>query len=352
MKQKSFVREGVRQLAPYVCARDLYKEAEIFMDANENAFGSTAEFKGVPLNRYPDSDAIALRKALAEYLGETLSPDNVLVGNGSDEIIDLCIRACAERGDNIVCVEPGYSMFDVCASVEGVNVKRVRVEANLQPDVAKVLAAVDGRTRMIVVVSPNSPLGNVVDESRIREIARQAPCTVFVDEAYGEFAERTLAALVLEYPNLVVSKTLSKAWGLAGIRVGYVAADASFINGIRRIKPPYNVNAISMSVALEALKNKEKMVQYLRLMREEKGVLEAKLRNRGLEVFDTKTNFTVFRLPIKWKSKEIQRSIAAKGIIVRDRSSIPLMDNCIRITIGTSEENRRLLAELDEVLDS
>src|SRR3989344_2722677 len=343
-------RETVRQLSPYVCARDLYKKAEIFMDANENAFGSTAQFEGVELNRYPDSDLLELRGKLAEYVEGGLTFENIVVGNGSDEIIDLAIRTFAEKGDNIITVEPGYSMFNVCAEISGVEVRGVLVEDDFQPNVEKVLARIDENTKMIVIVSPNSPLGNVVEQKRIEKIAEKANCIVFVDEAYGEFAGKTLAPLVLEYDNLIVSKTLSKAWGLAGLRVGYAVASKEIIENIRKIKAPYNVGAIPNYLALKALEERTQMEEWVKEMKREKAGLEMQLRQLGLKVFPTESNFSVFRLPSQFDSKEIQGRIAEKGIVVRDRSALPLMENCIRITVGTKEENEKFIEALKEVM--
>ena len=348
--RKIEARETVRQLSPYVCARDLYKKAEMFMDANENAFGSTAQFDGVELNRYPDSDLLELRGKLAEYLEGGLTLQNIVVGNGSDEIIDLAIRTFAEKGDNIITVEPGYSMFNVCAEISGVEVRGVLVEDDFQPNVEKVLARIDENTKMIVIVSPNSPLGNVVEQKRIEKIAEKANCIVFVDEAYGEFAGKTLAPLVLEYDNLIVSKTLSKAWGLAGLRVGYAVASKEIIENIRKIKAPYNVGAIPNYLALKALEERTQMEEWVKEMKREKAGLEMQLRQLGLKVFPTESNFSVFRLPSQFDSKEIQGRIAEKGIVVRDRSALPLMENCIRITVGTKEENEKFIEALKEVM--
>jgi histidinol-phosphate aminotransferase len=348
--RKIEARETVRQLSPYVCARDLYKKAEIFMDANENAFGSTAQFEGVELNRYSDSDLLELRGKLAEYVGSNITIENVLVGNGSDEIIDLAIRTFAEKGDNIITVEPSYSMFNVCAEISGVDVKGVLVEQDFQPNVEKVLAKVDENTKMIVIVSPNSPLGNVVEQKKIEEIVEKANCIVFIDEAYGEFAGYTLAPLVSKYDNLIVSKTLSKAWGLAGLRVGYAVAGKEIIENIRKIKAPYNVGAIPNYLALKALENRTQMEKWVKEMKQEKDLLEKQLRILGLEVFQTVTNFSVFRLPKEYDSNQVQKEIAEKGIVVRDRSSLPLMENCIRVTVGTKRENEKLVQALREVM--
>ncbi|MEK6954345.1 MAG: histidinol-phosphate transaminase [Candidatus Micrarchaeota archaeon] len=348
--RKIKARETVRRLSPYVCARDLYKKAEIFMDANENAFGSTAQFEGVDLNRYPDSDLLELRGKLAEYVGGGLTSENVMVGNGSDEIIDLAIRTFAEKGDNIITVEPGYSMFNVCAEISGVKIRAVLVEDDFQPNVDKVLAKIDENTKMIVIISPNSPLGNVVELERIKEIAEKANCVVFVDEAYGEFAGKTLAPLVLEYENLIVSKTLSKAWGLAALRVGYAIANKKIIENLRKIKAPYNVGAIPNYLALKALENKARMENWVNEMMLEKEWLEKQLRNSNLEVFPTVTNFSVFRIPKEFDSKLVSKAIAEKGIVVRDRSSLSLMENCIRVTVGTKSENERFIKALREVI--
>ena len=350
---EELVRGDVRKLSPYVCARDLYKEAEVFMDANENAFGSTASLEGVDLTRYPDSDLNPLRDKLAEFVGgnEGITRRNIVVGNGSDEIIDLLVRTFAEKGENIVQAVPGYSMLNVCAGISGVQVREVNCDANLQPKAEEILEKVDAKTKMVALVSPNSPVGNIIEWQRIQKLLDESGVIVYVDEAYGEFARATLAPKVLEYENLVVSKTLSKAWGLAALRVGYAIGDERIIGNIRKIKPPYNVGSVSNKLALEALSRKGKMEEYVSQMEEEKKLLESALCAMGLEVFETVANFSVFRLPKQFDSKLVQKRIAAKGIIVRDRSALPFMENCIRITVGTRDENKRCLAALKEAME-
>lgn len=338
------VRKEVAQLAPYTCARDLYKSAEAFMDANENSFGgSVGPVEGIDISRYPDSDQNELRGEIARYAG--VKPANVLVGNGSDEIIDLCVRSFVDRGDSIISLEPGYSMYGVCAKAEGGEIKEVPLGKDFQPDIGAVLSASDSRTKMVFVVSPNSPVGIPVEKERIVQLLEQSDAMVFVDEAYIEFGGESCVDLVEKYCNLIVSRTFSKAWGLAGLRVGYVISNEKIISILRRLKPPYNVNSLSAALAIRALRSGVvKMEGNLAKMRAEREWLREKLKGLGFFVFPSVCNFLLARPPLgAITAAKMQKEIAAAGLIVRDRSGMQLIPNTFRITIGTPEQNRKLV---------
>jgi len=253
-------RSEVKGLRPYTCARDLYKKADAFLDANENSFGSCiGSVAGVELNRYPDSDQLTLRREIARYAG--VRKENVLVGNGSDEIIDLCIRAFVGAGDSIISLEPGYSMYSVCAQAQGAKARQVLLDRNFQPDAGAVLAASDSRTKIIFLVSPNSPVGVPVKIARIEELAKKSGAILFVDEAYIEFGGRSAVSLIKKFDNLIISRTFSKAWGLAGLRAGYAISNGRIISLLRNLKAPYNVNSLYAALVDKALRTGKKKMR-------------------------------------------------------------------------------------------
>ena len=345
------IRKGIAALEPYTCARDLYKTAESFMDANENSFGSSIpNVEGVALNRYPDSDQNELRDEIAKYAG--VKRENVLVGNGSDEIIDLCVRAFVEMGENVISLEPGYSMYGVCAKSVGAGVKKVPLDGNFQPDIEAVAKATDEKTKIIFLVSPNSPVGVQVEPKLIEGLAIKTGSMLFVDEAYIEFGGQSAAKLVEKYENLIVSRTFSKAWGLAGLRVGYMIANKKVIALLRKLKSPYNVNSLSASLAAKALKSgRSTMEGNLVKMRNEREKMRNELASLGFFVYPSVCNFLLARPPLCAKTApEMQKEIAAKGMIIRDRSTMPMLQNTFRITIGTQEENRKLMDYVREIV--
>jgi len=337
-------REEVKGLSPYVCARDLCKDAEVFLDANENAYGQGE------LNRYPDSDQLELRRAIADYVGNGVDWQNVLAGNGSDEIIDLAMRVFVGKGDNIVCTYPDYSMYKVVASIIGAKVREVPLDENFQIDVEAITRSCGPRTKMVFFSSPNSPTGKEQPIAEIEGLARKAKAIVFVDEAYAEFSGKTAAALVKKLPNLIISRTFSKAWGMAGVRVGYMISSEKIIELARKVKPPYNVSRVATDIAMRALtKGRERMRTNVRRLLSERKLLEKNLGELGFKIFTSSTNFLLCRCPAWQEASALQRELAARGIVLRDFSQKPRLENCLRITVGTPAENRRLLSELRKV---
>lgn len=341
-------RLTVEKLSPYVCARDLYKKADVFLDANENSLGSTAKFEGIALNRYPDPDANELKAEIEKYCN--VKPEEILVGNGSDEIISLVINTFAEKGDNIISIEPGYSMYEICAQIAGVEPRVATLLPDYSMDVKKVLEKTDANTKIIMFPFPNSVVGNAVTQEQIVELLEKFKGIVFVDEAYFEFYGKTVIPLLEKYNNLIISRTFSKAWGLAAVRVGYCMSNPQVIAAIRKIKLPYNVSAVSQALAVQAMKNQKQMEQYVAEIKSQRTWLSGQLALMGLEVFPSVVNFVTIKLPGKYNSRQMQEKLAEKGIIVRDRSSLPLMQNCIRITIGKPGENALLVEKLKQLL--
>jgi len=338
---EKLARKEIVELQPYVCARDICKEADIFMDANENPYGRGQ------LNRYPDSDQLELRRALAGYVGNGVTWRNVIAGNGSDEIIDLAIRVFADKGDSIVCTPPDYSMYRVQAAINGVKVKDVPLAGDFSLDVDAIIRSCGPRTKMVFFSSPNSPTGKARPIEDIERLARSVRAIVFVDETYSEFSGETAARLVNELPNLVISRTFSKAWGLAGIRVGYLIAPENVIELMRKVKQPYNVSRTSGNMALRALaREKGRMRENVRKLRAERKRLAARFEEMGFEVFPSVTNFFLCRSPPWLDASELQRKLAARGIVLRDFSQRPMLNNCLRVTVGKPSENDRLLREL------
>ena len=350
-KIEKLAKKEIAELKPYTSARDLYKSAEAFMDANENAFGgSVGPVEEVQLNRYPDPDQNELRGELAAYAG--VKKENVLVGNGSDEIIDLCVRAFVDKKDNVISLEPGYSMYGVCAKAEGAEVREVLLDSNFQPDLGTIAAATDENTKMVFVVSPNSPVGVPVKRELIERLLEKSAAIVFIDEAYIEFGGESCVGLVEKYENLIISRTFSKAWGLAGLRVGYMIANEEMIALVRRLKQPYNVNALSAALAIRALRSGiVKMEENLAKMRAERKWLAEKLKEIGFSVFPSECNFLLVRPPLgAMRAGEMQKEIASKGLIVRDRSNLPMIPNTFRITVGTPEQNRKLFGCIEALI--
>ncbi len=341
------VRNTIRNLEPYRSARHDFESGMLF-DANENAFGSVLSPDGLALNRYPDPLQKVLRSRLAELAGVRM--ENVFVGVGSDEAIDLLIRIfCEPRQDSIVIAAPTYGMYRVAATIQGVQVKTCLLRPDFQLDLDALRSTIDARTKMIFCCSPNNPTANLLNRKDLLELCTSTQTILVVDEAYIDFAEtESLAALVNELPNLVVLRTLSKAWGLAGIRLGYALAHPTIVSYLLSVKPPYNINALTSSVALQALQQRSKMTTMVQaIIGERQRLLRELPAIRCIEqVFPSQANFVLVRCR---DAKHLYRNLAQRGIIVRDRSSEPMLENCLRLTVGTPEQNDLLLNTLEEL---
>jgi histidinol-phosphate aminotransferase len=341
----NLLRENIKKLVPYSSARDEFKgEANIFLDANENSFGS-------PLtkwyNRYPDPLQLKVKQKLSEVKG--IPPSSMFLGNGSDECIDILLRAFCEPGvDNIIICPPTYGMYEVSANINNVAVRKVLLTRAYQLDLQGIEQAVDDHTKMIFICSPNNPTGNSLIREDVEVLLNNYFGIVAVDEAYINFSRlRSFTQELTDYPNLVVLQTLSKAWGLAALRVGMAFASEEIINVMNRIKPPYNINQASQELVLQALEKVEEVNEMIKdIVRERKG-LEEKLSRIGVvqKVHPSDANFLLVQVT---DPAGIYQYLLKKGIVVRDRSKVELCEGCLRITVGIPEENNILLEALIE----
>ncbi|MDO8339185.1 MAG: histidinol-phosphate transaminase [Candidatus Burarchaeum sp.] len=338
---KKAARKDIVELAPYVCARDICKSADVFLDANESPYGDGG------LNRYPDSDQLELRKELANYVGKGVELQNVLAGNGSDEIIDMAIRTFAGKGCNVLCAYPDYSMYAIAAAINGVEARQAELGKGFALRADKFLARADARTKIIFLSSPNSPTGREQPLAEIEKLAASTQALVFVDEAYFEFSGKSAASLIKKYKNILVSRTFSKAWGLAGIRLGYAVSSPEVISLLRKVKMPYNVSRLAERAALSALRfDKAKMRMNVRKMQRERQRLSDALSCLGFSVFPSSTNFLLCRCPTGTSAPRLQKRLMAQGVIIRDFSAKRRLENCVRITVGKPAENSRLLSAM------
>ncbi|HMQ59221.1 MAG TPA: histidinol dehydrogenase [Flavilitoribacter sp.] len=333
------VRPNIRNLSPYSSARSEFSgQASVFLDANENPFGNG-------LNRYPDPLQWKLKSAVSAIKGVPVQ--NIFLGNGSDEAIDLLIRIFCEPGrDSIMITPPTYGMYRVSADIADVGVVEVPLLPGFQPDVQAILDAADNRTKLLFLCSPNNPTGNALDEKAVLGLIRDFPGIVVIDEAYIDFsAHPGYAKKIDEFPNLVVLQTLSKAWGLAAIRLGMAFTGEPIIGLLNKVKPPYNINELTQNAALEALSWPESMRQQLKIILGERKSLEESLAALPAvqKVYPSDANFLLVKLadPVA-----MYRHLAGEGIIVRDRSRVILCEGCLRITVGTPEENEKLVSAM------
>ncbi len=330
------VRPNILDLKPYSSARGEFSgEASIFLDANENPFETG-------LNRYPDPLQWKLKKAISGLKG--VPPQHIFLGNGSDEAIDLLIRIFCEPGrDRILIAPPTYGMYRVSADIAGVEVKEVPLLPDFQPDVPAILRAADERTKLLFLCSPNNPTGNNLDRAAIKELLDSFPGIVAIDEAYIEFsATPGFSDLIPDHPNLVVLQTLSKAWGLAGIRLGMAFGCGEVVNLFNKVKPPYNINELTQRAALEALSQPTLMQSRLETIVEQRKWLEEILPGCPAveKIYPSDANFLLVKVK---EPAAMYRRLADEGIIVRDRSRVLLCDGCLRITVGRPEENAALV---------
>jgi len=340
----SIIRPNIKDLVPYSSARDEFTgEAKVFLDANENSLGS-------PLlkwyNRYPDPHQQVLKEKLSHIKG--IAPAHIFLGNGSDEAIDILYRAFCEPGrHNVVVCPPTYGMYEVSAHINNVAVRKVPLTEAFQLDLEAMEAAVDEDTRIIWLCSPNNPTGNSLDRGDIEMILNNFDGIVVVDEAYINFSRhRSFIADLADYPNLVILQTLSKAWGLAALRVGMAFASADIIGIMNRIKPPYNINEAAQQLASDALEEVEQVNEMIRILVTERERLAAALETHPLvqHVYPSDANFLLVKVN---GGRKVYDFLLTQGIVVRDRSTTPGCADCIRITVGTPTENEILLRALD-----
>jgi len=338
----TLVRRNVLTMKPYSSARDeFHDDAEIFLDANENPYPS-------PYNRYPDPRQWKVKEKLAEIKG--VKPTQIFLGNGSDEPIDLIVRAfCEPNQDSILITEPTYGMYKVCAEVNAVNVQQVLLTPDFDLDLDAVPNTFDATTKVIFLCSPNNPTGNLLSRNKIIEVLKRFYGLVVIDEAYIDFTKsKSFVRELKKYQNLVVLQTFSKAWGLAGLRLGVCYASEEIVSTLNKIKYPYNVNSRTQELALDALENAYRKDIWVDEILKEKNALMRELKNLQIveKIFPSDANFVLVRVK---DAQSTYQHLIDHGIIVRDRSKVNLCYNSIRITVGTPEENARLIQALKEI---
>lgn len=337
---QELTRPNIWRLKPYSSARDEYKgvEASVFLDANENPYNG-------PHNRYPDPLQCELKNELAKV--KKVGADHIFLGNGSDEAIDLVFRAfCEPRIDNVVAIDPTYGMYQVCAEVNDVEYRKVLLDEQFCFSADKLLAAADEHTKVIFLCSPNNPTGNDLSRAEIEKLLSSFQGLVVLDEAYNDFSEvPSFLADLEKYPNLIVLQTFSKAWGCAAIRLGMAFASPQIIAVFNKIKYPYNVNLLTQKQAIEMLHRYYEVERWVRTLKEERGYLEAAFAKLPctVKMYPSNANFFLARVT---DAVKIYNYLVGQGIIVRNRHSVTLCGNCLRVTVGTRIENNKLIEAL------
>ncbi len=339
----NILRPNIRDLTPYSSARDEFQgEASVYLDANENSFGSPLPHN---YNRYPDPQQLKVKQRLSEIKG--VPPQNMFLGNGSDEAIDILFRAFCRPGlDNVITVPPTYGMYEVSAAINDVEVRKVMLTPAYQLNLEGIAEAIDKNTRIIFICSPNNPTGNSIDRQDIETVLANFDGLVVIDEAYINYSrQKTFIQELTEYANLVVLHTLSKAWGLAGLRLGMAFASEEIIEVFNKVKPPYNINEASQELVLQALQNVDQVNNWIKeTVNEREKLIKALLDLEIVEkIHPSDANFIL----VKMKNPgEIYNYLVGLGIIVRDRSKVALCEGALRITIGTPAENEILIEKL------
>lgn len=338
------IRDCIKKLKPYSCARDEFKgEAKVFLDANENSYGSVANGN---FNRYPDPLQIKVKKEISKQ--KNVFVEQIFLGNGSDEAIDLIIRIfCDPEKDKIIINPPTYGMYEVCANINNVEVLKIPLIENFQPDVKKIIKIGDNpKVKVIFLCSPNNPTANLINKGLVFEILNNFKGIVVIDEAYIDFAKtESFVNELKNYPNLIILQTFSKAYGMAALRLGIAFSTKEIISYFNKIKMPYNVNDFSQQKAYEALINidqKNKNINQILINREDLIRKLAKCQTVK-KIYPTDSNFLLIEVE---NANKAYHYLCSKGVIVRNRHNLTLCDNCLRITVGTKDENEILITEL------
>ncbi|WP_242928202.1 histidinol-phosphate transaminase [Pontibacter vulgaris] len=342
---ESIVRPNVWRMKPYASARDEFKgTASVYLDANENNLGSLA---GSNYNRYPDPHQKALKSKITSIKG--VKPSQIFLGNGSDEAIDLLFRmVCRPGQDRALFLPPTYGMYEVSANLNDVQLDTVQLTADFQIPVAEVLRNVKPETKLIFICSPNNPTGNAIKSEDIEAILDNFDGLVIVDEAYIDFSEEpSWTTRLQDFPNLVVLQTFSKAWGMAGLRLGMAFASEEIIALLDKIKPPYNINEATQELALKALDQDEQLKYMIEEIIQERQMLETALPTLAIveKVYPSDANFILVKVT---DANSLYSYLLNKGIVTRNRSSVPGCDNCLRISVGTTDENQQLYQAMSE----
>ena len=337
---KQLVRPNILKLAPYSSARNEYSghRAHVFLDANENPYNN-------PYNRYPDPLQKTLKEEISKVKG--VKPENIFLGNGSDEAIDLCYRVFCEPGlDNVVAIEPTYGMYKVCADINNVAYRAIKLNEHFELIPEKILAACDSHTKLVWLCSPNNPTGNLLSHNGIRKILKDFEGIVIVDEAYSDFSlSPTFREELENWANLIVLNTFSKAWGCAALRLGMAYAQPAIIDLFNKVKYPYNINLLTQEKAMDALKHRYDVNDWVKLLLQERANTMNAVQQLPFckEVYPSDANFFLARMT---DATAIYNYLINKGIVVRNRTNVQLCDNCLRITIGSKSENTELIAAL------
>ena len=337
---EQLVRPNIWKLAPYSSARDEYsgKEAHVFLDANENPYNG-------PYNRYPDPLQRELKSMLKKVKG--VSEENIFLGNGSDEAIDLAYRVFCNPGrDNVVAIAPTYGMYQVCADINDIEYRTVLLDDNFDFQAEKLLEACDEHTKIIWLCSPNNPTGNSLNRDEILKVIEGFEGIVIVDEAYIDFAQQlSMRQELPAHPNLIILQTMSKAWGSAAIRLGMAFASKEIIAIYNKVKYPYNVNQLTQEQALEMLKDPFEVDKWVKILMAERSRLMQAFQELPIceKVYKTDANFFLAKMT---DANAIYNYLVDKGVIVRNRNKVQLCQNCLRITIGNRTENNELLSAL------
>ncbi len=338
------IRENVKAMSPYSSARDEYVSdgsKMVFLDANENPYEN-----GV--NRYPDPQQRSLKEVIATQKG--IEASKILLGNGSDEVLDLLFRAfCQPKEDNIISLPPTYGMYTVLSNLNEIEERKVELLPNFQPNVEKILDSVSPNTKMLFICSPNNPTGNIISFDSITKLLTSFNGLVIIDEAYIDFSEQeSWISQLQKFPNLVITQTLSKAYGLAGIRLGLCFASAEIIAVLNKIKPPYNVNELSQQKALTRILDVDAIQKEIKLVLEQREVLENSLKALSYvsKIYASEANFILAKVD---NATQRYNQLLAKGIVIRNRTTQALCKNTLRFTVGTLEENKILIEALRDI---
>lgn len=339
MNLENLVRPNIWKLKPYSSARSEFKgEASVFLDANENPYN-------YPYNRYPDPLQRGLKIKISKIKG--VHEDQIMIGNGSDEPIDLVFRIfCEPAVNNVVAIDPTYGMYEVCADINNVEYRKVLLNKDFSLDADKLLKATDRNTKLIFLCSPNNPTGNLLERKEILKIITQFSGIVIIDEAYIDFSsEKSWLSELNNYPNIIILQTFSKAWGLASVRCGLAFASKEIIDFFNKVKYPYNINLLTQDFVSKQLDKEEEKNEWVNKLLIERSNLKKELESLPLveKVFPSEANSLLVKVP---NANILYQYLVDEGVIVRNRNNISLCMNCLRITIGTPEENKTLLTEL------
>jgi histidinol-phosphate aminotransferase len=339
----NLVRENIKKMKSYSSARDEFKDFThnmVFLDANENPFSNG-------INRYPDPQQKILKSILSKQ--KRINENQILLGNGSDEVLDLVFRAfCEPNVDNVITLPPTYGMYGVLANINAIENKEVLLSADFQPNIDDIVKNINANTKIIFLCSPNNPTGNSFDDQAVLTLLKNFNGLVIIDEAYIDFSKNeSWLQEINDYPNLVITQTLSKAYAMAGLRVGILYASTEIISVLNKIKPPYNINNLSQESALKKLEQSTLNFHVKKIINERKKMVEFLVFIPFVEkIYPSDANFILIKVD---DANKRYNQLIENGIVIRNRNNQALCENCLRITIGTKEENEKLMAVLKSI---